>query len=286
MQKSKLYDLVEALEYGTKLHVGVLLFGKYHREGLAMPFGATIHNSPVCNEMKERPRGLARCVLCRNAALQRALTQKRPFGGLCINGVFEYTHPVLVEGEVAAVIFIGNILPAAPAKLAHRLAAKPQLLDTLQRDCDTARCAAIATVLERYLLSLFASEESAPVGADPLFLHLKEYVDANLDYGVGVRELAMVFHYNEKYIGRLFKRMAGVSLCAYVNDRRIARAKQLLATKESVIAVAARVGFNNVTYFNRVFRAACGMTPSTYRRALRTGTGAHILSGEQGGGYA
>ena len=37
--------------------------------------------------------------------------------------------------------------------------------------------------------------------------------------------------------------MAGVSLCAYVNDRRIARAKQLLATKESVIAVAARVGF-------------------------------------------
>lgn len=280
MQKSKLYDLVEALEYGTKLHVGVLLFGKYHREGLAMPFSATIHNSPVCNEMKERPRGLARCVRCRNAALERALTQKRPFGGLCINGVYEYTHPVLVEGEVAAVIFIGNILPAAPAKITHRLAGAPQLLESMQRDCGEARCAAIATVLERYLLALFASEECAPLGADPLFLHVKEYVDANLEYGVSVRELALLFHYNEKYIGRLFKRMAGVSLCSYVNDRRVALAKQLLAGEESVITVAARVGFNNVTYFNRVFRAACGMTPSGYRHALREAAGAHILSRE------
>lgn len=269
MHYSKLFDLIEALEYGTKLHIGVLLLGKYQSEVLRLPFASTIHQSPICDEMKSRARGLARCVLCRNAALRRALADKRPFGGLCINGVYEYTHPVVISGEVAAVIFIGNILPEDHRKLAHRLDGKSALLDTLERGCSPARCASLAEVVERYLLSLLQNEVLAPLEGDPLLARIREYVEANLEFGVSPKDLSLVFHYNEKYLGRLFKRLAGVSLSTYVNERRLARAKELLAGKESVISIATRVGFNNVTYFNRVFRAAFGVTPSAYRQALK-----------------
>ena len=263
---ANLSELIAFLEYGTRLHIGVLFFGNNGREALRLPYPSTIHTCPVCDEMKSRPNGFARCYKCRNAAIAAALDRKHAFGGLCINGVYEYIHPILLEGEVVAIVFIGNILPPDAAKITHRLGAKCNLLDTMERNFTIEQCERAGVLIEGYIRMLLQLAPKTPSDFEPLVENLKGYIEDNLEYTLDLSLLARMFHYNEKYLGRLFKRRTGESFSAYVNARRVERACHLLDEgRESITAIATRVGFNNVSYFNRCFRARMGMSPVQYR---------------------
>lgn len=81
-----------------------------------------------------------------------------------------------------------------------------------------------------------------------------------------IPQIAKTFQYNEQYIGRLFKKKTQMSFSNYISKQRIERAKILLKeTDDSVIDIAFKVGFNNVTYFNRIFKKYLNTTPSEFR---------------------
>ena len=263
---TSLSELITFLEYGTKLHIGVLFFGNNGQEALRLPFQSTIHASPVCDEMKSRPNGFSRCCKCRAAAIAAALDRKCAFGGLCINGVYEYTRPILLDGEVVSIVFIGNILPPQAQKITHRLGTKCHLLDTMERDFSAESCERVGALIEAYIRMLLQFAPKTQTDFEPLVENLKRYIEDNLEYTLDLSLLARMFHYNEKYLGRLFKRKTGESFSTYVNARRVERACRLLDEgEEPITAIAARVGFNNVSYFNRCFRARMGMSPVQYR---------------------
>ena len=78
-----------------------------------------------------------------------------------------------------------------------------------------------------------------------------------------------MYHYNEKYLGTLFKKQTGLSFHDYLNHRRLYRSRMLLEQSgDSILSIATRVGFNNVTYFNRLFKAYYGVSPSQMRAKL------------------
>ena len=55
-------------------------------------------------------------------------------------------------------------------------------------------------------------------------------------------------------------------LTAYLNDHRLNLAAELLRiTDATVLDIAGRVGFDNLSYFNRLFKRRYGMTPREYR---------------------
>jgi len=102
---------------------------------------------------------------------------------------------------------------------------------------------------------------------------LMKYIEENLYSEISFREIAELYHYNEKYIGRLFKNSVGCSMKNYICRRRIEHAlTELRDTDKSIIDIAAKVGFENVTYFNRRFKGILGMSPTEYRNAVRTRT--------------
>lgn len=79
--------------------------------------------------------------------------------------------------------------------------------------------------------------------------------------------MAELFHYNPKYLGRRFKEKTGQSVSQYCNRRRLERAATLLSGSDgSVLRIATELGFNNVTYFNRLFKEHYGLTPTEYRK--------------------
>lgn len=66
---------------------------------------------------------------------------------------------------------------------------------------------------------------------------------------------------------RAFKRNFHQSYTSYVNSVRLHNARELLITSgASITDVAFAVGFKNSGHFNRVFKAACHMSPREYRR--------------------
>jgi two-component system response regulator YesN len=70
---------------------------------------------------------------------------------------------------------------------------------------------------------------------------------------------------NESYFASLFKREMGVSFVAFLNQFRMHQAQELLRSGESVKAAASAVGFESVSYFDRLYKRMVGSTPSQER---------------------
>ena len=63
---------------------------------------------------------------------------------------------------------------------------------------------------------------------------------------------------------RWFRQMTGQSFIAFLNEYRLNTAAEALrTTDETVLTIASRCGFENLSYFNRAFKAHFGMTPGT-----------------------
>ena len=273
MEPRGLYDFIKYLEHGTHLHVGVLFFGRFGNEHCRMPYDHTIHSKPVCTILKLGGAGFRRCFRCRNLALQKALEEKEPFGGFCPCGVYEYTYPVRIGTEVAAVIFIGNLCvdEASEQKLRRRLGKEAHLLHTMEHTLTPADLTVIAELVAeriRYLLSL--PPTTLDEKKEPLIENVKSYIREGAASDISTAQLASVFHYNKTYLGRVFKQAVGLSIAEYLRTLRLERACVLL--KESAVSVtqiAEDCGFASVSYFNRIFKSAKGISPSEYRKICK-----------------
>lgn len=271
MEYSSLYDLIRFFSRGTKLHIGVIPLGNFGGEAFYLPFDQTIHASKACQRFKESDGGFRRCYRCRQMAIEKALLTQTDFGGYCINGVYEYTRPVVIDDEVAAIIYIGNILKRGgnSAALARLLKENTELLETLETDFDEEDCCALGRLIESYIRALWEQEARLSLDRKPsLIENVKTYVAANLEYDISLSDMARIFHYNTQYFGRLFKRETGESFAEYINRERVTRAAEYLKGDLNVTSIAYRVGFNNITYFNRSFKRCFKVSPLEYKRNL------------------
>lgn len=267
MEFSNLYDMITFLQYGTNLHIGVLFLGNYGNQKLQLPFKQKIHSGTVCNHFKASEGGYKKCYACRNLAINKALRTKTAFGGFCINGLYEYTHPVIINNEVACIIFVGNILDQEKgcAKLLKKLGDNAFLINTMEVGFGIKNCEAVGALLESYIR--FLLEKYPNTASNPLIENIKNYIDSNCEFDLKISRVAEIFHYNEQYLGRLLKKETKMSFNDYVNVRRLEQAKVLLKTSsDTILSISLKVGFNHVTYFNRLFKRAFGVTPTQYRK--------------------
>lgn len=98
---------------------------------------------------------------------------------------------------------------------------------------------------------------------EPLLLHLQK----TFREPWSLAELASIFKTNPSYLSRVFHERTGYTLPAYINALRIRECKHLLVNTEiSVLDIALRSGFENLSLFNRSFKQAFGMTPRSFRK--------------------
>lgn len=88
------------------------------------------------------------------------------------------------------------------------------------------------------------------------------------DYSL--RRLAKMFSMSERNLSRRFKIASNVTPGEYLQTCRVEAAQELLKTSNlSIKEIAYRVGYLDVSYFTRMFRQHCGLTPAKYRASLR-----------------
>ncbi len=86
------------------------------------------------------------------------------------------------------------------------------------------------------------------------------------DHALTAGSIAEALHYTNAYVCTVFKQHYGMTIHHYINVYRIARAKELLdATELPLSAIATQVGYENDSYFSRVFKKQEGVSPSDYR---------------------
>lgn len=94
-----------------------------------------------------------------------------------------------------------------------------------------------------------------------------KYLQDNFAGKISLKELADTFHMSEKYFSLYFKKNFNMTLTDYLNSLRLENAAKLLSeTGLSVTEAAMQSGFNNVSYFIRMFQKSYGCSPLHYRK--------------------
>jgi AraC-like DNA-binding protein len=111
--------------------------------------------------------------------------------------------------------------------------------------------------------------------------HVLSYIGKNLSQELHESELAELIGQSVSAFSRYFRRHTGVPFVQYINRLRINLACQLLMSGElSITDICYRVGFNNLSNFNRQFLSLKGMPPSRWRAYQQLNAGSAAESSD------
>ncbi len=116
---------------------------------------------------------------------------------------------------------------------------------------------------------LCASAGKETMRAAPFWLrNLTLELDQNGALSPTVHEMAQRAQCTPEHLSRSFKRYLGVTPSQYLNERRLRQAVHLLThTNRRVSDIARVLGYEEPTYFTRLFKGAYGKSPKEYRNA-------------------
>lgn len=95
------------------------------------------------------------------------------------------------------------------------------------------------------------------------------YIEENLSKKISLTDVALLVNMSESAFSHFFKKKTGISFITYVNNLRVAKACDLLAsTSLSASEICYDCGFNNKSNFIRIFTKRKNMTPIEYRNYI------------------
>ncbi|MCD1261399.1 helix-turn-helix transcriptional regulator [Paenibacillus athensensis] len=98
---------------------------------------------------------------------------------------------------------------------------------------------------------------------------VKQFLYTNRGRPVTLGEAAEHAHLTPNYLCRIFKEHADETPMGYLQAIRMAEAEKLLAfTDLPVYTIAEKLGYEEPSYFARVFRSVYGESPQAYRKRL------------------
>lgn len=96
-----------------------------------------------------------------------------------------------------------------------------------------------------------------------------KYINTNFFEELTLASLANKFNVESSYFSKMFRQETGSNLMLYIAKKRIDKAKEyMIDSKINLTEIAFMVGYDDYTYFNRVFRKMTGVSPRDYRNEL------------------
>ena len=140
-------------------------------------------------------------------------------------------------------------------------------LDVISRISDTTTFDELSDTLE-YLIEIITGNMISSVysGHSQIISKSLQYINSNYNHRVTLSMIEEELHVNSSYFSTLFKNEMGISFTQYINHLRVEKACELLVTTNmSIIDILMTIGFDDQSYFTKVFKKETGMTPRQYR---------------------
>jgi AraC family transcriptional regulator of arabinose operon len=122
--------------------------------------------------------------------------------------------------------------------------------------------------LEQLLLWCDQANPQSHPGVDARIQAVLDHFSADLGAKHRITQLARIAGLSESRLAHLFRAQTGVAPLQYLEQQRIARARELLLMSgRPLAAIAEEIGMPDSTWFARVFRRQVGLSPRAYRLA-------------------
>jgi AraC-like DNA-binding protein len=93
-----------------------------------------------------------------------------------------------------------------------------------------------------------------------------KYIHSNYNKSPDVNVVASDVHLSTPSFCRYFKKQTRMTFTDFVNQYRITQSKTLLLNDVTVSEACYEVGFESLSYFNKIFKRLTGMNPSAFRK--------------------
>ncbi len=136
-------------------------------------------------------------------------------------------------------------------------------------------------ILKNYLLAVLTKifrntmqreyRDQNRLNNDNLIELVMEELDRNIDSEVNLQVLAQKAYLSPKYLSRVFKQHVGISFKEFIQQKRIDKACEFLASTDlSITDVMINIGYSDPKSFYKIFKRFKNMTPSEYRRQFKS----------------
>lgn len=124
----------------------------------------------------------------------------------------------------------------------------------------------IKQIISRFLAhAIFRSEL-----IDERILKSLHYIHNNIDKQIEIEYLAEICFLTKDHFIRLFRKEMNCTPGKYINKKKIETAQlRLLIDNVSIKDIAYNLGFDNISYFNRLFTKITGETPGKYKKKVQ-----------------
>jgi len=123
----------------------------------------------------------------------------------------------------------------------------------------------LCQLISRFMSSVVKSG----ISNDARIWNAVHYIRNNLNSKIKVPDVAQYCNISTDHLIRLFKKELNTTPVEYINRKKIEKAQLLLVLETSTIKeVAYALAFENISYFNKLFKTITGKTPSTYLKEM------------------
>ena len=118
-------------------------------------------------------------------------------------------------------------------------------------------------------VGMLLAQISAKEDKSGIISEIKNIVELDYRRDIGLDYVAEKVNLSSTYVSYLFKKETGQTLVKYITDKKMDRAKKMLGDRNlKIMQVAKSCGYENQSYFNKLFKNYFGVTPKQYRENL------------------
>lgn len=127
----------------------------------------------------------------------------------------------------------------------------------------------IRKAIKKLSIPVDGERERSEHYADDIFGRLQKYIEEHFMDKLTLRQIAHDIHANGSYLSRLYKLKTGHNLFDVINKMKLEKAKEYISQGNKIYEAAQKVGFDDVSYFSRVFRKYEGCSPREYEKKYK-----------------
>ncbi|WP_426709477.1 PocR ligand-binding domain-containing protein [Cetobacterium sp. SF1] len=248
--------------------------------------------SKFCSEVRNKEFLGKSCRECDMKGLKKSFLLKKPYIYQCHFGLIDIAIPLILNGEAIGAFLVGQIFLESKDKnniekildknleeyfsykyLRNTMGEIP--VYTYEK---LENLSIILNYFAKYILgeiknnSLESKGELKSSNLENIDYMNKivqpslDFIDDNLEKKISLEEMAKICNLSISHFSKVFKRETGKTLHEYINRKKIQRAKYMLSLSNlSIYEIGLEIGFEDSSYFTKVFKKYVGLSPKEYR---------------------
>jgi AraC-like DNA-binding protein/quercetin dioxygenase-like cupin family protein len=124
----------------------------------------------------------------------------------------------------------------------------------------------MATTTEYEVLNPQTIFSSALIKNNIRLQNIFNYVEQHFQEEIDIRKVATIANLSVSSFCTYFKKIMNTTFTDFLNKYRIQKACMMLQQEKTISETCFECGFNNVPYFNKVFKTVTGKTPSAFKK--------------------